>query len=49
MANRYYPGWGLAWLRAMLGIIFFVHGWQKILGGWMPGFAEAYLTIPNVS
>lgn len=40
MAARYYPGWGLALLRAALGIIFVVHGWDKLFGeAGVAGFA----------
>lgn len=27
------PEWGLAVLRIVLGIVFFVHGWPKLMGG----------------
>lgn len=40
MAERYYPGFGLTVLRAVLGIIFMAHGWDKLFGlDGMPGLA----------
>ena len=33
MAERWYPGWGLAALRVMLGAIFLAHGTDKLFGG----------------
>ncbi|HEX7119899.1 MAG TPA: DoxX family protein [Longimicrobiales bacterium] len=39
--ERYYPGWGLALLRAVLGLIFLVHGWDKLFGeAGVAGFAQ---------
>jgi putative oxidoreductase len=40
MAERWYPGWGLALLRVTLGSIFLVHGWYKIFDWGVGGFAE---------
>ncbi len=41
MAVPYYPGWGLALLRLVLGLIFIVHGWDKLFGeAGIGGFAE---------
>lgn len=39
---RYYPGWGLAVLRLVLGLIMIVHGWDKLFGeAGVAGFAGA--------
>lgn len=32
MAEHWYPGWGLAILRLVLGIVFLMHGWDKLFG-----------------
>lgn len=32
MAERLHAGWGIALLRVVLGIIFLVHGWDKLFG-----------------
>jgi len=47
---RYYPGWGLAVLRLVLGLILLVHGWDKLFGeAGVAGFAGglAALGIPG--
>lgn len=51
--NRYYPGWGLALLRAVLGIIFLAHGWDKLFGpdgvaGFAGGLAVLGFPAPGV-
>ena len=39
MAERWYPGWGLAVLRVTIGGIFLVHGWYKLFGWGVGEFA----------
>lgn len=42
MAERWYPGWGIALLRATVGIIFLVHGWDELfVGAAGAGFGES--------
>jgi len=47
------PASGLAVLRVVLGIIFFVHGWQKLFGFGFHGvagfFASAGVPVPAIS
>lgn len=37
--ERIHPGWGIAAVRIMAGIILVVAGWQKLSGGGIAGFA----------
>jgi putative oxidoreductase len=40
MGERVYPGWGIALVRVVLGIVFLVHGWEKLFGdAGVTGFA----------
>lgn len=43
MQPRWHPGWGLLLLRVAVGIIFLVHGWEKVFGRWGGGFTEFLL------
>lgn len=43
MDDRVYPGWGLALLRVMLGLIFLMHGWDKLFGAGVGAFTEFLL------
>lgn len=50
---RYYPGWGLAVLRLVLGLIMLVHGWDKLFGdagvaGFAGGLAAMGIPAPGV-
>ena len=37
--ERIHPGWGIAVVRIMAGVILVVAGWQKLSGGGIGGFA----------
>jgi putative oxidoreductase len=43
MRWAWHPGWGLAVLRVMVGIVFLVHGFEKFFGRWGGGFADFLL------
>ena len=45
------PGWGLAVIRIVTGIVFFMHGWQKVTEFGIAGFAGflSQLGIPGAS